>query len=217
MAKKTKQESLTIQAPKFGNAKFLIVGVAPYVQNKFSQKAREAMRTKQEAGSVANKGTQREAKNFKESYENAIHKSSQGWYGIPAPAFRNACISACRMCGFTMTHAKLSLFIDADGVDADDGTPLVKITKGKPQYSEMAVRNESGVCDIRPRPMWPEGWEAVVTVRFDEDQFTVADVANLLMRAGLQVGVGEGRPDSRKSCGMGWGMFEIADKKGRKK
>ena len=210
MAKKAKStEALTIAPPKFEVAGFRIVGVAPYVQNKFSEKALRMMREKQEAGSAGGKGTKRQPKDFQAAYEGAMHKSVEGWCGIPAPAFRNACISACRVCGFTMTRAKLSVFVEPDGFDATDGTPLVKITKGEPQYSEMAVRNESGVCDLRPRPMWREGWEAMVRVRYDGDQFTLPDVANLMLRAGMQVGVGEGRPDSRKSCGMGWGLFRV--------
>jgi hypothetical protein len=204
-------EAITIAPPKFEVAAFAIVGVAPYVQNKFSAKAREKMRRAQEAGSTAKKGSKREPKDFGAAFEGAMHRSADGWCGIPAPAFRNACVSACRMCGFKMTHAKLSLFIEPDGFDCDDGTPLVRITKGEPEYSEMAVRNESGVCDLRPRPMWREGWEAVVRVRFDGDQFSLMDVANLLLRAGMQVGIGEGRPDSRKSCGLGWGLFRLAD------
>lgn len=203
------EKKLTIEPPKFLTAEVCIVGISPYVQNKFSAKAREKMRQAQEAGSTGRKGTKREAKDFKAAYEAAIHRSSDGWHGIPAPAFRNACIDACRMCGFKMTHAKLSVFAEADGFDADDGTPLVRITKGKPEYSELAVRNESGVCDLRPRPMWREGWEATVRIRFDADQFTLEDVTNLLMRAGLQVGIGEGRPSSPNSKGMGWGMFSL--------
>jgi len=210
-ARKTNVESLTIPPPKFQTAEFRIIGVAPLVQNKFSAKAREKMRATQEAGSVARKGSKKEPKDFMQAYKDAIHVSTDGWYGIPAPAFRNACVSACRMCGFKMTHAKLSIFIEPDGFDKDDGTPLVRITKGEPEYSELAVRNESGVCDLRPRPMWREGWEAIVRIRFDADQFTLEDVANLLLRAGMQVGIGEGRPDSRKSCGMGWGLFTIAN------
>ena len=31
------------------------------------------------------------------------------------------------------------------------------------------------------------------------------------MRAGLQVGVGEGRPDSRRSAGLGYGQFDVDD------
>ncbi len=86
-----------------------------------------------------------------------------------------------------MSRAKLALFVLADGIDADDGTPLVRITKGEPRYAEHFVRNESGVCDLRPRPLWEAGWEASVRVRFDADQFTLLDVANLLSRAGIQV------------------------------
>lgn len=205
-----KQTAVTIQPPRFQTAEFRIIGTAPYVQNKFSAKAREQMRTKQQAGSTSNKGTKKDPKDFEKAYEAAIHYSDEGWIGIPAPAFRNACISACRMAGFKMTHAKLSIFVEADGFDADDGTPLVRITKGEPEYTELAVRNESGVADLRPRPMFRQ-WEAVVRLRFDLDQFTIEDVSNLLNRAGMQVGIGEGRPDSRKSCGMGWGLFRIAD------
>ena len=202
-------KEITIAPPKIKIAEFGIRGVAPYVQNKFSQKAREQMHAKQAAGSTAKKGTKREAKDFQAAYEGAMHKTAEGWCGIPAPAFRNAMISACRVVGFQMTRAKLALFVVPDGFDAEDGTPLVRITKGEPIYTELAVKNETGVCDLRPRPMWREGWEAVVRIKYDADMFTLTDVANLLMRAGAQVGIGEGRPDSRKSCGIGWGIFDL--------
>lgn len=203
-------EQLTIAPPKFQTAEFLVIGTSPYVQNKFSAKAREKMRQAQEAGSTARKGTKREPKDFQAAYEAATHRLPGGGHGIPAPAFRNACIDACRMAGFQMTRAKMSIFCEADGFDADDGTPLVKITKGEPTYLESTVRNESGVCDVRPRPLWHPGWEAVVRLRFDADQFTIQDVANLLLRAGLQVGIGEGRPFSKNSAGLGWGLFTLA-------
>jgi hypothetical protein len=205
----SKAESLTIAPPNFQTASFLIRGTVPYVQNKFSSKARDTIKATQEAGSTAKKGKKREPKDFQAAYEGAMHRSAEGWCGVPAPAFRSAMISACRVVGFQMTKAKLSVFAEADGIDPEDGTPLVKISKGEPRYVEHPVRPESGGMDIRPRPMWDAGWEAVVRVRFDLDQFTLQDVANLMMRAGMQVGVGEGRPDSRKSAGMGWGMFEL--------
>lgn len=208
----TQVEHLTIPPPRFQVAQFQIIGTAPLVLNKFSQKAKAKMRADQEAGSTKKKGAKKEAKDFQSAYLDAMYVSSDGWHGIPATAFRNACVSACRMCGFKMTHAKLSIFIEADGVNEDDATALVKITKGKPEYFETAVRNASGVCDLRPRPMWRPGWEAKVRIRFDADQFTLPDVANLLLRAGMQVGVGEGRPDSRQGCGMGWGVFRISEK-----
>ncbi len=206
-----KSTNLTIPAPNFETAEFLIIGTAPLVGNKFSSRARAELKATMMAGSTAKKGTRRKPKDFKRGYEEAIHRSKEGWEGIPAPAFRNAMISACRTCGFQMTKAKLSVFVTPDGTDSDDDTPLVRITKGKSEYAEHFVRNSSGVVDLRPRPRWKEGWEAVVRVHFDADQFTLDDVANLLSRAGIQVGIGAGRPDSKESNGMGWGLFRIAD------
>ena len=194
-----KTESVTIQPPNLKVAVFRIVGTAPYVQHKFSAKAKQMMIDKQAAGSVAKKGTKREPKDFDALYEGATHRMTDGSYGIPAPGFRAAMVSACRVVGFKMTLAKLSLFIEADGFD-DEGTPLVKMRKGTPHRSDLAVRLETGVIDIRPRPMWNPGWEADLRVRFDADQFSLEDVANLLMRVGTQVGIGEGRPDSKNSC-----------------
>lgn len=208
-AKNSKGAQLVIQPPNFQIAEFRIRGTAPYVQNKFSAKAREAMKATQEAGQTGKKGKAKVPKDFQASYKAAMHRSGAGWHGIPAPAFRNAMISACKAVGFHMTKAKLSVFAMADGIDVDDGTPLVKISKGKPAYHEGLVRLASGVCDIRPRPMWPIGWEAQVRIRFDADQFTLTDVANLMVRAGIQVGIGEGRPDSKSSCGCDWGTFEV--------
>jgi hypothetical protein len=56
---------------------------------------------------------------------------------------------------------------------------------------------------------WP--WSADVNISYDSDQFTSTDVANLLQRVGQQVGIGEGRPDSKMSAGMGWGTFTLAN------
>jgi hypothetical protein len=59
--------------------------------------------------------------------------------------------------------------------------------------------------------MWNPGWEAIVTMRYDGDMFGATDMANLLSRVGMQVGVGCGRPDSRDSAGVGWGTFDVVD------
>lgn len=202
------EKTVVIEPPKNETVCLHIRGISPYVQHKFSKKAREAITAKQRLGDQAKKNRKREARNFENDFKEAQHLSREGWVGIPAPAFRAGMISACRLIGFKMTLAKLSVFIEADGFDADDGTPLVKITKGRPRVHEGYVRNETGVVDIRWRPMWEE-WEADVRVRYDSAQFSAQDVINLMARVGLQVGVGEGRPDSKNSAGQGWGLFEI--------
>lgn len=200
---------VTIKPPKFREVKLWLVGKTPLVQARFSQKAMQEMKEKMLAGSTANKSKKREARNFEADFQGAMHVSTDGWVGVPASAFRNACIDVCRMVGFKMTHAKMSIFIVEDGYDKVDGQPLVRIlSEEPPEKLELAVRNATGVADIRVRPMWRK-WNILLHVRFDADQFTLDDVYNLVARAGMQIGIGEGRPYSKSSNGMGYGTFEL--------
>ena len=202
--------TLTVTPPKFVVGQFRIVGTAPLMQCRFSAKAMAKMRATHEAGSTAKKDKKKEPRDFNADFMGARHLSKEGWDGIPASAFRNACIDVCRMVGYKMTHAKMSIFCEADGLDVVDGIPLVKLEAGEPEKTEMAVRNATGVVDIRVRPMWRE-WGAVLRIRFDSEQFTLQDVTNLLARAGQQVGIGEGRPFSKDSNGMGFGLFVVEE------
>lgn len=204
-----KTEAVTISAPKIRTVEFKLVGTAPYMQARFGEKAMAKMRATQEAGSQSRGKKVREARDFDADYHAAMHISTEGWNGIPAGAFRTACIDVCRLVGYKMTLAKLSIFIEPDGFDKVDGTPLVRI-HGEPERNLSGVRNATGVLDLRARPMWRE-WHVDLRVRFDEDQFSVSDVSNLLARAGIQCGIGEGRPNSRMSTGIGFGTFSIGE------
>lgn len=201
-------QRIEIDAPNFQRAVFGIRGSSNLVINNFSQKAKQQIKDQQEKGSTAKRGA-RVAKDFKADYEAAKHVSTEEWCGIPAPAFRDAMISACRIVGFPMTQGKLGVFVVADGFEKDTGKPLVKITKGEPQYFEAEVRLPNGSCDLRARPRWAPGWEAQVTIEYDAGMMSLKDITNLMMRVGKQVGLCEGRNDSKKSCGQGWGAFEL--------
>jgi hypothetical protein len=201
-------EVVKISPVNFQTIAVTIVGTAPLLQCAFSAKARSKMAQAQSAGQQARSKKVREARDFESDYQAAFHRDEHGRAGHPAAAFRNAAISACRLVGFQMTKAKLSIFVEHDSLDAVDGTPLVWV-QGTPERSEMMGRNATGVADIRIRPLWRE-WRIDLRVRFDADQFSTSDVLNLLDRAGQQVGIGEGRPDSRESNGMGFGVFQVA-------
>jgi hypothetical protein len=166
------------------------------------------MRQNQEAGSTSRSRKTRESKDFDALYEGAKHVSDEGWEGIHAAAFRNGAISACRACGFKMTHAKLAFMVISDGFDRVDGAPLVRLTTGTAEQWTAPTRNATGVVDLRCRPMYRE-WAATLRIRYDAGMLTAEDVVNLICRVGLQVGVGEGRPDSKMSAGLGFGLFEI--------
>lgn len=205
--------SIKVAAPNMKTAVFKIRGTAPYVQNRFSQKAIEMIKSKQEAGTTATtKKGNREAKDFKELFELAQHRfHGTKKCGIPVTHIKNAMTSTAKLCGIHMTDARKVLYVEGDGIN-QEGFPLVSFKKGgTPKYMESYVRIARGTTDIRPRPVY-DNWEADVRIKFDADFFTVEDVANLLVRAGMQNGIGEGRPASKSSGGCGWGTFEVLEK-----
>lgn len=199
---------VTIKPPNFGVVNFSVRGIAPLVIHRFSAKTKAQMKTKMETGKAASSKKNREAKSTDELYEESRYRSADGWDGFNASAIRAAMISACRLVGFKMTLAKLSVFVEADGVDAlEPQFPLIRIF-GDPIKQEDMARVETGQPYVTVRAAYHK-WSANIRIRFDRDQFTAEDVTNLLARVGLQVGIGEGRPDSKKSAGMGWGLFMI--------
>lgn len=207
-----KKETVVITPPRFRTAEFKLIGISPLVVHRFSEKAKVKIAETAAAGDTAKSKKKKDAVDFDQNYLNAFHVSTEGWYGFPASAFRNAMIEACKIVNYVMTRAKLAIFVEAEGIDEVEGIGLVQI-EGKPEKMSMAVRNQNtGGSSICVRPMWRK-WGMSLKVRFDEDMMTLSDITNLLARAGEQVGVGEGRPASRKSCGMGWGTFRIEREK----
>lgn len=198
---------LKITQPRISAIRFKIVGTAPYMQSRFTKRAMDKMMATQKAGSQARGKKVRDARDFDKDYKEAMYQSAEGWCGIPAGAFRTAMIDVCRLVGFKMTLAKLSVFVVPDGFDKANKKPLVKI-HGTPEMDISGMRNDNGGLDLRARPMWPK-WSAEVVVEHDEDQFSAEDVTNLMLRVGQQCGIGEGRHNSRMSTGIGFGTFKV--------
>lgn len=204
MDMKVKETAVVISAPKFNTVEVLLQGTAPLVVARFSNRA--GLMAKMAEGKSAGSKKERSARDYDKEAEAARYRSSEGWEGVNAAAFRCGMISACRLVGFKMTLAKLSVFVEAESFDAD-GVPLVRVY-GKSETYTAHTRNATGVVDIRSRPMYKQ-WAIKLRVRFDADQFTVQDVYNLIARVGGQVGLCEGRPDSKSSAGCGFGTFEV--------
>ena len=200
-----KTETVVISAPNFGVLELIIRGTAPLVIERFSKKAE--MMLKMQEGSTAKNKKNRTARDYAQEVEAARYRHTDGWEGMNAAAFRAGMISACRLVGFKMTLAKLSVFVEADGFDPIDGLPIVRIY-GESRDFTSHTRNATGVCDVRARPQYRE-WAIKLRVKFDQSQFSATDVINLISRVGVQVGVGAGRPDSKSSSGCGWGTFAV--------
>lgn len=204
-------KTLTISPPNFQTAEFTLIGTAPLVVHRMSEKYRREQLHKITTGKPAGNKKNREAQNPEDICNEARYVAKEGWDGVKACCFRNALISACKICGYPMTRAKMSFFILEDGYDAKEpSTPLVRI-HGKSVMQTDVVRMANGDPNLSFRPAYHD-WKMKLRIRFDADQFTLNDTANLLARVGIQVGIGEGRPDSTNSGGMGWGTFSIAEK-----
>jgi len=204
MAKKEKTAVL-ITAPNFVVMEVLIEGTAPLVIERFSKKAE--LMAKMAEGKKAKNKKEHDARDYERDAEEARYRSHDGWEGINAAAFRAGIISACRLGSLKMTMAKLSVFIVADGRDQSEGLPLVRIY-GESVAFQAHTRNANGSVDVRSRPQYRE-WACVLRIDFDQDQLSASDVFNLVARLGVQVGVGAGRPDSKKTAGCGWGTFRV--------
>jgi hypothetical protein len=201
-------KSVEIKRPNFQTATFQIKGNAPLVIHRFSSKTKLEMKEKMETGKPADSKKNREAKSTDDLFNEARYTAKEGWDGFHAGAIRNAMIAACRLVGYPMTLAKMSVFVIADGWDAKEPQiPLVKII-GKPVKQEDIARVETGQPYVTCRAAY-HNWSAKLNIRWDADQFTVDQVTSLLHRAGTQVGICEGRPFSKNSAGMGWGTFDV--------
>jgi len=202
------KQAITVQAPNIQHVTIGIQGISPLVVGRFSEKSKEALKAKHVEGPTAKGKKNREPKDFEAMYNGYRHISQEGWDGIPATAIKAAMVAACRTIDYQMTRAKLAFFVEPDGFEVHDRTPLIKILKGKPQPLETYVKIQQTI-DIIRRPMWEAGWEADVTISFDADMLSQQDIANLLYRAGNQVGICCGRPGSTNSVGQGWGRFAL--------
>src|ERR1700730_338799 len=108
--KQSEAQSIRIKPPNIQTVPFEMVGTAPYVQNRFGQKAIAQMMAKHMAGDDDKTKRNRGKKDFDALYEGAKHVAGEGWCGFPANGLRAAMISACRLVGFKMTISKISVF-----------------------------------------------------------------------------------------------------------
>ena len=152
-------------------------------------------------------------------------KEEKPRYGFPASAFKSAMVRATKLLKDTkqlkldMIAAKQILFVCSDGqenkeisIDLPTGekftnilnTDLVEIF-GEPTSRMDMVRLSNGSADIRFRAEFKK-WNATLRIQYLPDVLDEETVANLLYRAGMTVGIGEGRPERGD---MGWGRFEI--------
>src|SRR5437899_3296413 len=126
-----KETRVEIRPPNFQVATFTIQGDSPLVIHRMSAKLKSDFLEKVKSGSVVKKKT-REPQDPEEIFNQARYVSQEGWDGFHAAAIRCGLISACRLVGYPMSRAKLSLFVLQDGWDRlEPQIPLIRILKAK--------------------------------------------------------------------------------------
>lgn len=209
-----KQTRITITPINFQPIALRLEGISPLMQHKFSEKSRRAIEEKQTAVDAV-RGP-REPKDYEAEYNAARYLSREGWDGVPCRQVRASMIRACaNVEGMDMTRAKSAFFLDADGFDVTDGTPLIKIEGGEPIHDTRPVAIVN-TFDLRNRPLYPD-WALEITLNYDADLCSETDVVNLLSRAGLTIGIGELRPFGKKGFGGDYGRWEVQTPKPKKR
>jgi len=99
-----------------------IVGTAPLLVNKFSEKAKRQM-----LDNMQGRKSPKQAKDPKAEYEAAFYMIKDGTYGFPAIAFKAATVSASRFYGKSVTQVGLRQCIFFTGEPSEDGQQMVRI------------------------------------------------------------------------------------------
>lgn len=171
-----------------------IVGTAPLLVHKFSEKAKRQM-----LDNMQGRKTPKVAKDPKAEYEAAFYHTKDGGYGFPAIAFKAATVSASRFYGKSVTMTSLRQCVFVNGEPSEDGQQMVRID-GEPSMREDVVRVGMGGTDLRYRPQFLE-WSTSLEVTYVTSMLTQGSLLSLIDAGGLGVGVGEWRPEKKGDFG----------------
>jgi len=225
--KKAEEKKIRIDPLEFEIAVLQIVGVRPLIVHAWDPKTQAEMLGKQMKLSTV-KGAKQKVRNPKAEYEAARYRIPDeygGGDGVPAAAFKQAFVDACRHTDIKMTIATgafhvrgvevplppIELF-DEDGNKIDVGQKsmeMIPIFGSEPYMRMDMVRLESGTADMRFRPCYDK-WHCLVPVQIAKGTLTVQQVTDLANRAGFHCGICEWRPFSKKSKNGSFGMFRVA-------
>lgn len=172
-----------------------LVGTAPLIVHKFSEKSKRQM-----LDNMQGRKSPKEPKDPQAEYEAAFYRHDDDGHGFPVIAFKSATVGGARFYGksISMTALRQFVFFDAEFSKAD-GQKLARIV-GTPHMREDVTRVGMGGTDLRYRPEFTE-WSTTVTVVYVRSMLTRESVLSLIEAGGMGVGVGEWRPERRGDFG----------------
>ena len=176
--------------PRVQTVHIEVVGTAPLICHRWSEKAKKQILDKQTR--AASKAKQ--PKNPDKDFEDSLYPHPDGGYGFPSVAFKAAAVRAGTYSDMKMTFLRGAFHVSGE---------LVRIA-GQPSKREDMVRLQGKTADIRYRGEFKE-WSASVPVQVNASVLSVEQIANLFLIAGFAVGVGEWRPERNGQ----YGRFEL--------
>lgn len=182
-----------------------LVGDSPLIVHAWSEKAIRAMADKQQKKASAG----REAKDPWADFVGSLYwldtkpeKPTEedietARFGFPAIAFKTAAVTACTSIGgVTKIAARQAFHVEGE---------FVEIKGGAPSMRQDVCRVGMGTADLRYRGEFSP-WSVDLTVKFNANLMSAAQVVNLFQTAGFAVGVGEWRPERDGP----YGRFHVA-------
>jgi hypothetical protein len=172
-----------------------ILGTAPLIVHKFSEKAKRQM-----LDGFQGRKSPKEPMDPEGDYERAFYRLDDDSYGFPVIAFKSATVGGARFFGkdVPMTMLRQCVFFDAE-FSKTDGQKLARIV-GDPHMREDVVRISMGKTTLRYRPEFTE-WSTAIDVTYVKSMLTRESVLSLVDAGGMGVGVGEWRPEKKGDFG----------------
>jgi hypothetical protein len=182
-----------------GTLRVPIIGTAPLIVHRFSEKSRAAMLDAQQKKAVV-----KATRDPESEYVASRYRFADGGDGLPVIAFKSATIGAARFYA-QVKMTELRLFLYFRGELGLDNQALARI-EGEPHMREDYVRFGVGSTDLRYRAEFTQ-WSTTLDVQYVKSALSQGSVLSLIEAGGLG-GVGEWRPSGKKSSGEA-GTYEI--------
>ena len=200
MAVKKAEAATEIHVPvmKRGVVRARIIGATPLFQNRMAAKAIQTLLVGGRKKTAADRAALKHDPHAEFLASADLVEGGPTAVGLNAIAIKAAmCTAALETSGISKTGAQRLLFVPGDHV------PLF----GTPQLRMDVVRSAdvARTPDVRSRAFYPK-WGAEVEIHFVYPQLSVHSVINLLINAGVLVGVGDYRQEKGKGS---YGSFRV--------
>lgn len=197
-ASPSKTEGFVLPPLNLQSIDLVVVGDTPLIVHSWSEKAKRQMLDKQTKAARQAK----EAKDPEEDFLQSLYPIEGGGYGFPSVALKAAMVTAVTsISGVTKVMARQAFRVVGEQALVRGAHPgltmrqdLVRVLGSEPQMREDMVRIAMGTADLRYRAQFYP-WAMRLSISFNANLLSGAQIANLLSVAGFGVGIGEWRPE----------------------